>query len=125
MNGYDEYPTQDVDWGPDMWHAHYAWASQDCDGKSSGSGLYRQGDTVEWADDLDLLDRLVVWAYKLPDVDQSALTIRRNDKGGYEIDSSRDTEEGAESLFVYMCQDDCDLEEETIRRDHTAESMGY
>ncbi len=119
------------EWEDRPFHAHWHSEARDCDGLYTRSGVYRQtnqagdGYQREWDDDLDLMDILVVWAYKLPDWDDSTLKILRG-SNGWMIESGRQTDEGWEALHVEMCQDPwCDLGEKPTFRDHTAEAAGY
>lgn len=119
-------------------HAHCYWNGRDCDGEMSTDFVYQEGTpeggirkTWAWRDDLDLLDSLVAYAAYLPDVGPSSIEIRlrasEDDDLGplYVITSSRETEEGYDSMHIEMCADTtCDLE---LRghRDRSAERMGY
>ena len=115
------------------WHAHCGTRSRDCDGSHETGFDYRQstkdgeGLQFEWDDNLELLDILVSYAFYLPDVDCSTVTVRQHEQGlGYIIESHRETEEGFDSMGITMCQSSwCEIPAVETQRDHTAESMGY
>lgn len=116
----------DNEWEGRPFHAHWGSESRDCDGLYHSGGTYRQHDQYEWEDELKLLDLLVVWAYRLPDWDSSSLEISKTSDGNFRVRAYVQTDEGYNGVEVTMCQDPyCELPEQPMFRDHTAEAAGY
>ena len=111
-------------------HAHVSSTSQDCDGRYSSAHVVRPNE-AEIAEsrqeendfsELNFTERVlgsVVSLTSLRDGQQARVDVTE-----FGFDWSRPTDEGYEATSVVWCRDEY-CEDESWRRDHSAEAAGY
>lgn len=111
-------------------HAHVETHATDCDGPLSSGYLLTMNDH-EQADqfgDIKFMERVVSHVVNVYSLFRSGtLQVDCLDESSTEkrLSWSEQTEEGHRSVEATICTDDCDLSEDSWRRDHQAEAAGY
>lgn len=106
-----------------MIHAHFSREARDCDGLYSQTYVTRPGPGVIDRDFANGVVTSIVNVYSL--FTTGTLRVKRIDDETLDLEWYESTEEGFIAIEARICRDDCDLDEPSTYRDHTAELAGY